>query len=192
MRGVQLMFRTLPDMEISDNPRDRISLVLSGSDRDLSQINSADLLAIVDLTDSKPGERVIQLTPARLRIERMPDSVHLESVEPNSVMLKLEPRVEREVLVEPRVEGNPAAGFEAKQVLVTPAKARVRGPASHVNALQKAITETVSIEGRRESFDQTGVGIYISDPQVEVLDTASVHVEIVAGGNSKPKSRDPN
>ena len=100
--------------------------------------------------------------------------------------------VEREVNVEPRIEGRPAPTCEVKEIVVTPVKVRVRGPADEVNALQKAPTQVISIEGRHESFDAPRTGIYISDPRVKPLDTVNVHVTIMAAGNSKPKPRDTN
>jgi hypothetical protein len=100
--------------------------------------------------------------------------------------------VERELAVEPRVEGRPAPTCEIKEVSVTPGKVRVNGPASHVNALVKASTEAISVEGRRESFDVPHAAIDISDPKVGVLDKVNVHVTIVSVGNSNAKSRDTN
>lgn len=100
--------------------------------------------------------------------------------------------VERELAVEPRVEGKPAATYEVKEVVVTPVRVRVTGPASHVNALERVPTETISIEGRRESFDAPRTAIHLTDPKVAVRDSVNVHVTIVAVGESKPKSRDTN
>ena len=100
--------------------------------------------------------------------------------------------VERELVVEPNYQGQPAPNCEVKEVLATPGKVRVTGPASHVNALEKASTEMISVQGRRESFDVPRTAINISDPQVLVLDKVSVHVTIVASEDSKPKSRDTN
>lgn len=100
--------------------------------------------------------------------------------------------IEREITVEPSVEGKPAATYEFKEVLVTPARVRVTGPASSVNLLEKAPTQTISIEGRRESFDAPRTAIQLADPKVAVLDTVNVHVTIVAAEDSKPRSRDTN
>jgi hypothetical protein len=100
--------------------------------------------------------------------------------------------IERELVVEPNYQGQPAPNYEVKEVLATPGKVRVTGPASHVNALEKASTEMISVQGRRESFDVPRTAINISDPQVLVLDKVNVHVTIVAIENSKPKSRDTN
>lgn len=100
--------------------------------------------------------------------------------------------VQRELAVEPRVEGKPAVNYEVKEVVVTPAHVRVSGPASHVNALEKVPTEKISIEGRRESFDAPRTAIQLADPKVAVLDHVNVHVTIVAVEEPKPKSRDTN
>jgi YbbR domain-containing protein len=100
--------------------------------------------------------------------------------------------IERELVVEPHYQGQPAPNYEVKEVLVTPGKVRVTGPASHVNELEKASTEMISVQGRRESFDAPRTAINISDPQVLVLDKVNVHVTIVASEDSKPKSRDTN
>jgi hypothetical protein len=100
--------------------------------------------------------------------------------------------VQRELVVEPQLAGRPAPGYEVKEVLVTPARIRVTGAASHVNALEKAQAGTISIEGRRESFDVPHTGIFVSDPKVGVLDRVNVHVTIVADENSRPQSRGKN
>jgi hypothetical protein len=100
--------------------------------------------------------------------------------------------IERELVVEPQLAGKPAPSYEVKEVVVTPSRIRVRGAASHVNALEKAQSQVISIEGRRESFDVPHTSIYFSDPKVGVLDKVNVHVTIVADENSKPQPRGKN
>jgi hypothetical protein len=100
--------------------------------------------------------------------------------------------VERELVVEPQLSGRPATGFEVKEVQVIPSRIRVSGAASHVNAVEKAPTETISVEGRRESFDVPRTAVHFSDPKVGALDRVTVHITIVADENSKPKSREKN
>lgn len=100
--------------------------------------------------------------------------------------------IERDLIVEPQVDGKPAPSYEVREVVATPATVRVTGPASHVNALQKALTEKISIEGRRDSFDAPRTPIKISDPEVGSRDTVNVHVTIVAVENSKAQPREAN
>jgi YbbR domain-containing protein len=100
-------------------------------------------------------------------------------------------QAEREVAVEPRVEGKPAPAFEVKEVTVTPGKVKVQGPADRVSLIERLILP-VSVEGRRESFDTRGAALPISDPSVEPLNTVNVHVTIVASGTETNKSSKVN
>jgi hypothetical protein len=100
--------------------------------------------------------------------------------------------IDRELVVEPRYEGKPAPSFEVKEVQVIPDKVHVTGPASHVNALESAATEMISVEGRRESFDVPHASVQVSDPKVAVVGRVNIHVTIIAIENSKLNSRDAN
>ena len=100
--------------------------------------------------------------------------------------------IERDVVVEPRIEGNPAPACEVREVVATPSSVRVTGPASHVNALQKVPTAPISIEGRRDSFDAPKTAIHLSDAKVNVRDTVNVHVTIIGVEKSQSKPRETN
>jgi YbbR domain-containing protein len=175
---VHLSFQLPPDTEISNDPRDEVEITLTGSKRDLDRLNGRDMVAYVDVTDMKPGERVVQLTPRRLKIE-LPEDLRIDGIEPNTIALRIEPRIEREVEVEARLEGSLPDGYELRGVNITPNKVRVRGPASHVNELQKALTETIPLEGRQESFAVPQTAIDIPDPKVDAIDPiVGVYLEI--------------
>jgi YbbR domain-containing protein len=185
-RGVQLNFRVPGGMEIGNNPPEEVAITVSGPQSDLEQINPRDLIANVDVTDRKPGQRVIQLVPGHTQID-LPAGARLEAIEPSSASLELEADTEREVTVEPRIEGKVPDGYEVKEIILTPDKVNVRGPASHVLALKKVATETISIDGRRESFDVPQTAIFIADQKVDALEAVNVHVEIVERHNPKTK-----
>lgn len=95
--------------------------------------------------------------------------------------------VEREVIVEPKIQGKPAASFEIKDVSATPSKIRVHGPADRLSVIDKAETQPISVEGRRESFDVRQVAVRIPNYQTEPLGRVDVHVTIVASGNTQTK-----
>ena len=178
LRGVLLTFRLPEDMQISNDPRSEVEVTLTGNRKALNQVNARDLVAYVDVTDRKPGERVVKLTAGRVKLD-LPEGVRLESIEPNVVPLRLELRVERQIEVEARLEGNPPDGYQLLTVNTIPAKVRVRGPASHIDALEKVPTESISLDGRRESFTLQQVAIDIPDPKVDAVDSAvSVYVRV--------------
>lgn len=175
LRNVQLDFQLPNDMEISNEPRREIDITVSGNSDALENLNRRELVAHVDVSDYKPGDRVVQLTD---KIIELPSGIKIIKIEPNTVPLRLEPSVEREVEVEARREGSLPEGYELYSVAVTPQRIRVRGPASRVNGLQKAMTETIPIEGRRESFTQQVV-IDIPDQKITVIDpVVNVRLEI--------------
>ena len=176
LRNVQLDFQLPNDMEISNEPRRDIDITVSGNSDVLENLNRRELVARVDLTTYRPGDRVVQLTD---KIIELPSGIKIVKIEPNTVPLRLEPTVEREVEVEARREGNLAEGFELYNVAVAPQRIRVRGPASHVNNLQKAMTETIPVEGRRESFAVAQVAIDVPDQKISVMDpVVNVRLEI--------------
>ncbi|MDQ3816759.1 MAG: CdaR family protein [Acidobacteriota bacterium] len=175
---VPLNFRLPNDTEISNDPRADVEVALTGSKRALDMINARELTVNVDASDLKPGEHNIQLTADRVTMG-LPDGVRFGDIQPNNVLLKLEPRVEREIQVEVRHTGIPAEGYDVLSVTATPDKVKVRGPASHVDALVKVPTEAVSLDGRKESFTQEQTAIEVADKKVDLIDTSvSVRVEI--------------
>ncbi|MFN2576206.1 MAG: CdaR family protein [Pyrinomonadaceae bacterium] len=93
---------------------------------------------------------------------------------------------EREVVVEPQIEGNAAPTFEVKDVVITPSKVKVQGRADRLNTIEK-VTLPIPVEGRRESFEMQHLTLPISDPGVEALSTVNVRVTIAAAANSMTK-----
>ena len=177
---VPLNFRLPNNTEISNDPRSEVEVALTGNKSALDAINVRDLIVNVDVSDLKPGSDPynVQLTPERVTMG-LPDGVRFSDIQPNNVLLRLEPRTERELEVDVRHSGNIPAGYEVRSIVATPEKVKVRGPASRINLLQKAPTEMISLEGRKESFTLPQVTIEIGDKKVDLIDTfVSVRVEI--------------
>lgn len=178
LRGVKIGF-TLPDeTELSSAGRDEVEVGLEGDRQGLDRINVRDLIASVDLSKYKPGERVIRLLPENLKMN-LPDGVRIKDVHPAQVSVRIEPRTTREVEVRARLEGSPPEGFSVVGVRVTPEKVGVRGPQSRVEALQNASTETISLSDARASFTDSRVAVDTADPNVLASESfVAVRVEI--------------
>ena len=167
--GVQLNLIKPSNLDISNDPPKTVEVVLKGSRPNLQKLSPLDLVATVDVSDHAAGERVIRLSLDRVTMQ-LPDGVKIESFQPSTIPIRLEPRVERQVPVEVKTEGKPAAGYEIYGISPTPATVRVRGPASRIEALQRAETETISLSARKDSFTASRVAIDISDQKIEILD----------------------
>jgi YbbR domain-containing protein len=177
--GVQLSFLRPNGLEISNEPPGTVEVVLTGSKDKLDRIGPRDLVATVDLSDQKAGERVVKLSLDRMKMGLQED-VKIQEFHPATVSIRLEPIIEASLEVDVKFEGKLPEGYEIVSVNVKPARVRLRGPADRISALRKAATETVSLDGRKESFDLSSVDINIPDPKIEVLDPAvDIHVEVI-------------
>ncbi|MCM3874718.1 MAG: CdaR family protein [Pyrinomonadaceae bacterium] len=184
--GVQLNLIRPSNLDISNDPPKTVEVFLSGSRPNLESLSPLDLVATVDVSDHPAGERVIRLTLDRVTMQ-LPDGVRIESFQPSTIPIRLEPRLERQILIEVKTEGKPDDGYEVYGISSTPTTVRVRGPASRVEALQKAATETISMSGRKENFTVSRVAIDIPDQKIEVLDPL-VDLAIEVGEKRTEKS----
>jgi YbbR domain-containing protein len=177
LHNVPLEFVLPENVEIGNDPTKVVEVTLQGSRGKLDEMNVANLVARADVTGLRPGDRVARLSDS-VRMD-LPEDVRIIEVTPRSVTLHLETVVERDVPVEARFEGELPEGFHRKGVTVTPERVRVRGPESHVNALERAFTETISLADMRENQPQQQVAVDIPDHKVTPLDaTVSVRVEV--------------
>jgi len=175
--SVLLNFIRPESFEIGNDPPRSVDVLLTASRHKLDRLSLPDLVATVDLSDQHAGERVLRLSD-RAQME-LPDGVKINAFQPSAIPIRLEPIVERQLVIEPQLEGKPAEGCEVYSFHPDKSSVTVHGPANHVNALQKAPTETISIGGRRESFTAPNVAIDIPDPKVDLFDpVVTVEIEI--------------
>lgn len=175
---VQLNFLKPDGLEISNEPPNHVEVFLRGSPDKLNQIGPRDLVATVDLTDQKAGERIVRLSLDRVKVNLRED-VRIQQFQPATIPIRLEPVIEMPVEVELKFEGKLPEGYEIVSVSINPSRIRLRGPADRINAMHKAMTESVWLDGKKEPFDLYQVEINIPDPKIDVLDPGvDVHVEI--------------
>ena len=176
--GVQLNFLSPEGFEISNDPPTTIDVILTASRDKLDRIGPRDLIANVDLSDQKAGERLIRMTLDRVKMD-LQDDIKIQGFHPATIPIRLEPIIEEPIEVEVKFEGKLPEGYEITGVTINPAKIRLRGPADRIHALRKAITETVWLDGKKASFDVSRVELNIPDAKIEVLDPAvDIHVDV--------------
>src|SRR5215212_10198790 len=137
--NIQLNFIRPPSLEISNDPPRTVDVMLTGSRNKLDNLTSLDLVVTVDISDQRSGERVLRLAD-KAQIT-LPQGIKIDGFQPSAIPIRLEEIVERQVAVEPKLEGKPTDGFEVYSVYPNKGSVVLRGPASRVNALQKVMTE---------------------------------------------------
>jgi len=174
---VQLNFIRPNSLEISNEPPRTVDVLLTGSKYKLDELNRTALVATIDISDQRAGERVLRLAD-RAQLD-LPQGVTVQAFQPSAISIKLEPIVDRQLAVEVKLDGTPADGYEVYSVRPDKSTINVYGPSSNVTALAVAKTESISVAGRRESFTASNVAIDVSDPKIDVRDpVVNVSIEI--------------
>lgn len=183
--NVQLNFIRPPALEISNDPPRTVDVMLTGSRNKLDDLTTLDLVATVDISDQRAGERVLRLAD-KAQIA-LPQGVKVDGFQPSAVPVRLEPIIERQVPIEPKLEGKPADGYEVYAVKASKGLVTLRGPESRVAALQRVPTESVWVSGHKDSFTAPNVAVDVPDPKVDVIDPV-VNVEVEIGEHRAEKS----
>jgi len=175
--NVQLNFIRPQSLEISNDPPRTVDVMLTGSRNKLDDLTALDLVATVDISEQQPGERILRL--ADKAIISLPQGVKVDGFQPSAIPIRLEPIVERQVVIEPKLEGKPADGYQVYSVRPSKGAVLVRGPESRVAALQKLLTESIWLSGHKETFTAQNLNIDVPDTKVDLLDPiVNVVIEI--------------
>src|SRR5580704_3861725 len=164
-------------LELDAEPPSLVDARVRGSSGTLSRLSSGDVVAVIDLRGAHVGRRLFPLTPDQVRV---PFGVEIVQVTPPTVALVFEKSASKQVPVEPRLEGKPAAGFVVGRRTVDPATVEIIGPDSAVERATEALTEPVSVSGASELVRETvKVGMVDSALRLKTSRAAVVEVEIV-------------
>ncbi|HET7112366.1 MAG TPA: CdaR family protein [Pyrinomonadaceae bacterium] len=183
--NVQLNFIRPQSLEISNDPPRTVDVMLTGSRNKLDDLTALDLVATVDISDQRPGERVLRLAD-KAQIS-LPQGVKVDGFQPSAIPIRLEPIIERQIAIEAKLEGKPADGYEVYAVHPSKGSVLVRGPESRVNALPKVVTESIWLSGHKETFTASNLGIDVPDTKVDLLDPV-VNVTVEIGERAVEKS----
>src|SRR3569832_1669159 len=112
--NVQLNFIRPQSLEICNDPPRTVDVMLTGSRNKLDDLTSLDLVATVDISDQREGERILRLAD-KAQIT-LPQGIKVDAFQPSAIPIRLEVIVERQVAVEPKSGGGPAGGGEAGAV----------------------------------------------------------------------------
>lgn len=162
---IPLEFSNLPpQLEIVDDAPDLLDVRVRGSSGTLSRVASGELVAVLDLSTAKPGQRLFHITGTDVRT---PFGVQVVQVTPSNISMHFEPSATKVVPIVPGVDGEPAAGYVVGTVAADPPTVEVVGPASALERLTDAMTEPVSVEGASRAVTDT-VTVGSPDPAVRL------------------------
>jgi len=151
-------------LELQGDAPALVDVRVRGESSALGRVGAGDVVAVLDLKNTRPGRRLFQLTPEQVRV---PFGVEVLQVAPSSLVLTFENSAARQLPVVPAIEGVPAAGFVVGKPVANPATVDVVGPESAVHQATEALTEPVSVANANQDITET-VNIGFKDPALRL------------------------
>lgn len=133
----------------------RIHIQLWGEGQYINSIREDDISASLDLSNLKSGGTHRITIQVRLNgISTIIDPIEINP-EPESLLLKIEQGMRKEVPVTLALKGIPADGYEITETSLNPAHIEIHGPVSLIEKTNSLFTEELLIENRTNSFSGT-------------------------------------
>ena len=173
---VPIEFHNLPEnMEIDSATFTEAQIRVRGPERVIRRLGPADVHVEVNLSGVLPGQRTFDLTARQVRL---PQDVDVVQIVPGQFQLSFDSRLNRTVVVHPRVTGNFAAGLRISQVTAEPPSIAITGPRRRVEAVEAAITDPVDASGTvtRATFISQA---YVPDPLIQVVRPTPIRVTVI-------------
>lgn len=160
-----------PTLEITGDPPETVEVWVRGPSSQISRLGLGDVVAFVDLTGAKPGQRLFPL-----QVDQG-FGIEVTRKDPPDVTLSLEQSGSAMVPIAPTIDGQPAAGFAVQSISVDPKAVEVVGPISALKEVKAAITDRISLEGLRASVTDV-VNVGVTDANLRLKQPVSARVTI--------------
>lgn len=164
---------TLPeDRVLVSEPVDEVRVTIKGAWRRLRKFDEREIDRInLDLRRVSSGEIAIANDMIHL-----PSGVTVTSINPHSVHIAFDRRIDKVVEVTPATTGRPQHGYIVAEVKPVPATIKLRGGEGMLAALTAIRTREIRLEGRNDSFTaETEIAL---PDGVEVAGSTQVAVRI--------------
>ena len=163
---------------------DQVQIAVRGPETAVRSLNPFQVSIVVQ-PQPQLGPQELPLQPSQVQL---PLNLSVTSIDPEALSLELDQAQTREIRVEPRMTGEPAAGAVVVAATSDPAQVVVRGSQRLLSSMDSVTTTPISLDGHALDFSETAVvvsgqptGIQIVGPQ---LVQVNIDLEVpVAAGN---------
>ncbi len=139
------------DVVVTEQSDTEINIRVQGSRASLRNVTSTSMEYPLNLEGVKSGPAVYDVEASHIEAPR---GIKVVSRSPARIELAIEPRGRKNVRIRPDVEGDPADGFVAGDVVVEPERVWLTGARSDVLQLSEVTTETVELTGLAEPLEK--------------------------------------
>ncbi len=145
---VPLVFDSIPESVVIDGPStSSVYVQIRGTKQAVEGILPQQVRAHLDLSEAKPGNEYVQVTPQSIVL---PKGITVVGVYPPYLDLKFLAR--RPVPVKVRTIGKTAEGYAVKGITALPLQVEIVGPQQRVESIKQVETYPVDINGLSQSL----------------------------------------
>ncbi len=179
-----LIFRGVPSNLVIVNAQlRRIHVRLSGPVDLVSRASRTDLTVQLNLADAAPGRQEVNLSASDVQA---PFGLRVVNLWPTALQLNLQPIVQRWLRLEPRVEGQLAAGSRLVLVRLVPKRVLAIGPASYLRNQAGVLPVIVNISGIIAST-RLPLNIHNPNPMVRLRLSGQSYATLLVQPAHQPK-----
>lgn len=177
---IPLDFRNIPEyLELKRASAERVEVQITGKGRLVSALKPEQVAAFVDLKESSSGAHKVPLSADNIKI---PLGLDVVRVNPSTITVELEQRMEREIPIKPELVGPLPTGFQIARVIANPAAVKISGPESVVRSLRTLSTEPISLQtlglGPKELEKTVEVPLVLSPASLRLLSGQSKKAQV--------------
>ncbi|MES1245481.1 MAG: CdaR family protein [Acidobacteriota bacterium] len=157
------------------DPVRTVNVRVRGSSKQVRQLNPYMVDVQVDLTREQEGLATVNLGPENVL---MPEGLEMMAIDPNFIRVELEREASQRIAVVPEIVGEPEPGSRrTDDPEVFPNQVLVTGPVSLLAKTRSLSTRPISLDGRRETFEET-VAVVAPDPLIQIVQPSKVSVRV--------------
>jgi YbbR domain-containing protein len=166
---------TLPsDRVLVSEPVSEVKVGIRGPWTRIQRLDDRDIEPIrIDLSHTR--DSVLHFSESMVSV---PAGLRVVSISPTETKLDFEPRAERELPVQPVLEGQPQEGFRVTAITVEPDRVRIAGPRRVVQRLERVTTRPLRIADATGAVRETVSLDLPSHAQFLYASTVTVNVDI--------------
>jgi hypothetical protein len=163
------------DLVISNQFKKDIEVTVSGPRSVITEMTNRAVTRQINLSNATPGTNVVENDIDSIPVPR---GITVLRIQPSSIILSLDKLIQKQFQVMPVTTGDVAAGYEFKELNMSPDAITITGPQtilSHVDAL---LTDVIDINGMKDSR-QFQVPLDLDSTIVDLIGETSVTADIV-------------
>lgn len=165
------------DLVVSNQFKKDIEVTVNGPRSVIAEISKMSITRTIDLTDSKPGSQVIDISVESIK---MPRGVSVERVQPSSIVLSLDKLISKDLPIKPVTGGRVAQGYILKKLTIDPDVIQINGPQSQLTRVEGLQTKEINLGGLKAT-SQLQVPLDLAPDIVELIGETSVTVNVDIG-----------